>query len=76
MNGTAGGTYGMGCGAGTGCGAAGRCESTRSSSVRSVETRASWWEIAAKSAESREMTAWCGSVMLVMIAPTRAGADE
>ena len=53
--GITGGTYGAGCAAGA--------ASRLSNSVRSDETRANWCEIAAKSAESRAMTACCGSVM-------------
>ena len=52
------------------------CDRSRSSSVRLVDARVSCWEMAAKSAESREITARCGSVMLVMIATTRPFADE
>ena len=60
---------GAGIGGGTGCGAAcgtdGRSDSSRSSSLRSAETLASCWDIAAKSAESRVTTAWSGAVMPV-----------
>jgi hypothetical protein len=58
--GTAGGAYGYGY-------PAGRSASSRSSAVRSVETLAIYCEIAAKSEESRAITARCGSVMPDMV---------
>ena len=51
------------CGTGGATGACGCSDSSRSSAVRSVETLAMYCEIAAKSAESRAITARCGSVM-------------